>query len=86
MENDLEQEVAELVAQILGVAALDRIGDLVGLLDRIGGDGGEALLEVPRAAAFGVAQRRHDLDQAADVARRLHGRLLDRRARANGPA
>ena len=50
VEDDLQQEVAEFVAQIFGVAALDRVGDFVGLFEREGGDRGEGLLEVPRAA------------------------------------
>ncbi len=50
MKDDLQQQIAELVAQIREIAALDRIGDLVGLLDRVGGDGRVGLLEVPGAA------------------------------------
>ncbi len=48
MEDDLQQQVAQLLPQILGVAALDRVGDLVGLLDRVGGDGGEASARRPK--------------------------------------
>ena len=40
------------------VLALDRVGDLVGFLDRVGGDGREGLLDVPGAAALGIAQPR----------------------------
>ena len=56
------------------VAALDGVGDLVGLLDRVGRDGGEGLLQVPRAAAVRRAQPRHDLDQAEDRVRRRQRR------------
>ena len=52
MKDDLQQEVAELLAQILGVAALDGVGDLVGFFDRVGRDRGEGLLEVPGTAAL----------------------------------
>src|SRR3546814_3527200 len=41
---------------------------LVGLFDGVGRDGGEALLEIPRAAARGVAQPRHDGEQAGEGA------------------
>ena len=58
MEHDLEQQVAEFVAQPRRLAALDRVGDLVGLLDRVRRDAGEILREVPRAAALRVAQAR----------------------------
>ena len=34
MEDDLQQQVAQLVAQVVRFAALDRIRDLVGFLDR----------------------------------------------------
>ena len=46
------------------VAALDRVGDLIGFLDRVGRDRREILLAVPRAAAIGIAQPRHDGEQA----------------------
>ena len=48
----------------------DRVGDLIGFLDRVGRDGREILLEVPRAARARRAQRRHDREQALDVAGR----------------
>ncbi len=63
VKHHLKQQVAELVLQCRHVAARDRVGDLVSLLDRIGCDGREILLAVPRAAAFGVAQPRHDREQ-----------------------
>ena len=66
--DDLQQQVAELVAQIVEIAARDRVGHLVGFLDRIGRDGREILLDVPGTAGLGIAQRRHDLDQAGNVA------------------
>ena len=74
MEHDLEQEVAEFFAQIVEVAARDGVGDLVGFFERVGRDGREILLQVPRAAGAGRAQRRHDLDEPGDVAGRFHRR------------
>src|SRR5262249_40133324 len=50
MEHDLEQEVAELLAQIGEITARDGVGDLVGFLDRIGSNRREVLREVPRTA------------------------------------
>ena len=38
MKDDLQQKVAEFVAQIFRLAALDRVGDLISLLDREGRD------------------------------------------------
>ena len=64
MIHHLQQEIAELVAEIVEIAARDGVGDLIGFLDGVGRDGRKILLEVPRAAAVGRAQRRHDLEQA----------------------
>ena len=72
MENDLQQKIAQFVLQPGQIVASDGIGDLVGFLERIGSNGAEILLEVPRAAASRRAQRRHDLDQAGNVAGGLH--------------
>ena len=83
VEHDLEQEVAQFVAQVGEVAAGDGVGHLVGFFERVGRDGREILLQVPRAAGAGRAQRRHDLDQPGDVAGGLHGRKPNR-ARPRG--
>ena len=62
VEDDLQQQVAEFFFQVGHVVMGDGVGDFVGFLDGVGGDGGEGLLEVPRAAAVGVAQAGHDLE------------------------
>ena len=62
--DHLQQEIAELLAQIVEIAARDGVGDLIGFLDGVGRNGREILLEIPGAAAAGRSQRRHDLDQA----------------------
>jgi len=72
MEHDLQQQVAEFVLEVVEIATADRVRDLVGFLDGVGRDGREILLEVPRAAAAGRAQRRHDGDQSGNVAGRFH--------------
>ena len=64
VEHDLELEVAELVGERVHVLARDRVGDLVGFLDRVGRDRAERLDRVPFAAAHRIAQAAHDLDQA----------------------
>ena len=76
--DDLQQQVAELALELRHVAAPDRIGDLVGLLDRVGRDRGEVLLEVPGAAAVRVAQPRHHREQALDAACRSQQPALRR--------
>ena len=73
VEYDLQQKIAQFVTQIAEIAARDRVRHLVGLFERIGGDGREILLEIPRAAAAWRAQRRHDFEEPGDVAGRDHG-------------
>ncbi len=68
MEDHLQQQVAEFVAQRLEVAAPDRVIDLVGFFDRVRGDRRKGLLDIPRTAALRVAQLRHDPDQPFDRA------------------
>ena len=51
VEDDLELEIAELVGERVHVVARDRVGDLIGFLDRVGRDGRECLHAVPFAAA-----------------------------------
>jgi hypothetical protein len=58
MVDDLQLQVAEFVLQIQKIAPLDRVGDFIGFLDRIGGDRLERLLLVPAAAGLRIAQRR----------------------------
>ncbi len=62
----LEQQVAELVLHVRGIALADRILELVGLLDGVGGDALPGLLAVPGAAALRIAQPSHDLEQPSD--------------------
>ncbi len=66
MEHHLQQQIAEFVAQGVEIAALDRVGDFIGFLDRIGGDGGEALRTVPFAARDRVPELRHDPEEAVE--------------------
>ena len=62
VEHHLEQKIAELAAKIVERAALDRVGDLVGLLDRIRSNRREGLREIPWAAGAGRAKPRHDVE------------------------
>ena len=64
VKHHLKQEIAEFLPEIVEVAARDGIGDLVGFLDGVGGDGRKILFEVPGAAGAGRPQRRHDFEQA----------------------
>ncbi len=51
--DDLQQQVAQFVLQVVHIAALDGVGYLVGFFDGVGRDGREGLLPVPRAAVAG---------------------------------
>src|SRR5262249_42769812 len=72
MENDLKQEIAEFITQVVEITSRDGVGDFICLLDGIGGDRLECLLQVPGAPRAGRAQRRHDLEQPRNIARRGH--------------
>ena len=63
MKDDLQQQIAELFAQVDEILAQDRIRHLVGFLERVRRDAREVLLEVPRTARARRAQRRHDLQK-----------------------
>src|SRR3954463_5597383 len=72
MKNDLQEKVAKLLAQIYEIAARNGVGDLVGFLNRIGRDGREILVEVPRTARPRSTEGRHDLKKMGNVAGRAH--------------
>ncbi len=55
MKNRLEQKVTKFTFQLFPILALDGVGDLVGFLDGVGGDGGEVLFDIPRAARIRVS-------------------------------
>ena len=59
MKHHLQQQIAEFFFQIFNVAALNRIGHLIGFFQRIGCDGGEILLQIPRATGFRTAKGGH---------------------------
>ena len=56
VKDDLQEQVAKLIANGGGVAAGDGVGDLISFLDRIGCDRREILGEIPFTAAVGVAE------------------------------
>src|SRR5262249_13620328 len=86
MEDDLQQEIAQFIAQVIEIASRNGIGDLVSLLDGIGGDRLEGLLQVQRTAAAARARRRHDFEQPGDVAVAGRGhRRIDEGADDSGP-
>ena len=61
-EDDLQQQVAELLGELLPIARVDCVEDLVGFFEQVRLDGIEGLFAVPRAAA-GSPQPRHDFHQ-----------------------
>src|SRR3546814_7329045 len=73
MEDDLEEQIAEFVLEIGHVTACDRVGDLIGFLDRVRRDRLEGLDIIPFAARLRVAQPGHDPDEAIDHRRGRFG-------------
>ena len=47
VEDDLQQQIAELVTEAVDIAALNRIVDFVGFLDGVRRDGGEGFVGRP---------------------------------------
>src|SRR5262249_19160546 len=64
VEYHLKEKVAELILETGRIAALARLGHLIRLLDRIWGDGVKVLFAIPGAAARGITQLRHHLEEA----------------------
>ena len=62
VKEHLQQQIAQFILQVGPGAALDRVEDLVGLLQRVSLDGVEGLLAVP-GTAVRAAQTRHDSDR-----------------------
>ena len=67
--DHLKQKIAQLVLQRRHIPPGNGIGHLMGFFDGVGGDGGEGLHLVPRAAPHRIAQGRHDGAQIADAVR-----------------
>ena len=67
VEDDLQRKIAEFVLEVREIAALDRVGDFIGFLDRVRRDRLERLLTVPRTAVHGVAEPAHDLNQIREI-------------------
>lgn len=72
--DDLEEQVAQLFAQVVEVAALDGVGHLVGFLEGVRDDGRVALLQVPRATVLRVAQPGHEVKQVVELMHPWHPR------------
>ena len=70
IEEDLQQQIAQLFREVRKVSALNGVEDLVGFFEGVFADGVEGLLAVPGAAA-GSAQAGHDGYRLLEEARRM---------------
>src|SRR4029079_18031602 len=70
--GDLQQQVAQFLAQVVKITARDGVRNFVGFLNGVGCDGRKILLQVPRTAGAGGAQRGHDFNEARDIAGGFH--------------
>ena len=80
VEDDLEQQVAELPGELRRGARLERVVDLVGLLEQVLAQRGVGLLAIPRAAV-GLAQP-GARSRASPTGRRRPARARPARGRA----
>ena len=78
VEDDLEEEVTQLLAEVTRVAGVEGVQDFVGLLDQERAEGLAGLLPVPGAAAV-ATQARHHRQQLDET-------LAGVRARHRGPS
>ena len=69
MEHDLEQQIAEFVAQVCHVVALDRVGDFVGFLDRVRRDGREVLRDDPIRNRVSGSRKRAMIERRRSIVR-----------------
>ena len=65
IEQDLQQEITEFIAQVRPGAAIDCVEDLVGLFEGVALDRVKGLLTIPGAAA-GSAEAGHDGDRFSE--------------------
>ena len=66
LEDDLQQQVAQLFAVIVDVSGRQRVDHLVGLLDQVGHQRRQGLLAIP-GASVGREQPLHQTDQLAHL-------------------
>src|SRR5690606_11376541 len=66
MKDDLEQKVAQFIAQRLAVFPLNRVIDLIGFLDGVGSDRLEGLLDIPWTADLRIAKSGHHFKKPMD--------------------
>ena len=67
VKHHLEQQIAQLTAQIVKIFTRNSVQHFVGFFEGVGRDSGESLLFVPRAAVFRVTQAFHYAEQAVDL-------------------
>ncbi len=77
--DHLEQQVAQFLAQLREIPLLYGVRYFVGFFQGVRDDGRVALLEIPGAAEFGIAQARHEVEQVVES---VHGYLG---SSVNGP-
>jgi hypothetical protein len=83
-KEDLEEQVAKLVDELVAAAGERGVGDLVGLLDRVRDDRGGRLLTVPRTVAAQPLGQALELDER--VGELVGGRASRRRSESSGTA
>ena len=66
VENNLEQNVAQFLCNMVKVPLLNRVSQLVALFQGRGHDAVEVLLQVPGTTVFRVAQPLHHPDKVGD--------------------
>lgn len=66
VKHHLEQQIAQRVAQIVKVGAVDCVDHFIGFFEGIRRDSGKGLLVILGTALFRIAQGFHDAQQAIE--------------------
>ena len=64
--DGLQQQIAQFALQVAPVLPFNGIRHFMGFFDRIAGNRGKVLHQIPGAAAVGIPQPRHDFQQPPD--------------------
>ncbi len=72
MEDNVEQQIAKLLLDVLGIVTFDCIDQFVGFIQGMTGDGLAGLANIPGTAIFRIPQIHHNLQQVFDCAHQFY--------------
>ena len=67
LKDDLQEKITQFIAEGFAAALFNRLSNFISFLDRIGGDTGMRLFQIPCTACFRMTQGGHDIYQGAQT-------------------